>query len=69
MVFWTISLRLKWIKQNIANFGGDPNNVTVSGQSCGAQSATAEILSPLAKGLFNKAILESGPLLTRRTAR
>jgi para-nitrobenzyl esterase len=50
---------LHWIHDNIANFGGDPSNVTLSGQSYGAKATTYEILSPLAKGLFQKAILES----------
>jgi para-nitrobenzyl esterase len=53
---------LRWVKQNIANFGGDPNNVTISGQSGGAQNSATEMVSPLAAGLFNKAILESGPI-------
>jgi para-nitrobenzyl esterase len=51
---------LKWVKANIANFGGDPNNVTIFGQSAGAQDVGLLMLSPLAKGLFNKAIEESG---------
>ena len=50
---------LHWIHDNIANFGGDPSNVTLSGQSYGAKATTYQILSPLAKGLFQKAILES----------
>jgi para-nitrobenzyl esterase len=53
-------MALKWVKDNIANFGGNPNNVTVSGQSQGSQFSVAEILSPLGKGLFDKAILMSG---------
>jgi para-nitrobenzyl esterase len=53
---------LKWIKQNIAAFGGDPNNVTIAGQSAGAFSVTALITSPLAKDLFHKAIAQSGGL-------
>jgi para-nitrobenzyl esterase len=50
---------LKWVKQNIASFGGDPNNVTAGGQSAGSEDAEANVVSPLAKGLFNRAIFES----------
>lgn len=51
---------LKWIKANIAQFGGDPNNVTVFGESAGACMAAALVGSPEAKGLINRAISESG---------
>jgi para-nitrobenzyl esterase len=50
---------LEWIHRNIAAFGGDPANVTVFGQSSGAGSVTSLLASPLAKGLFRKAICES----------
>lgn len=51
---------LKWVKDNIARFGGDPNNVTLFGQSAGGM-ATARLMGmPQARGLFQKAILESG---------
>ncbi|VFU10535.1 carboxylesterase/lipase family protein [Methylocella tundrae] len=53
---------LKWVKRNIEKFGGDPNNVTVFGQSAGARNTGSEVLSPLAKGLFNRAIFESGAI-------
>lgn len=55
---------LKWIQKNIEQFGGDPNNVTIAGQSAGAFSVTAMIASPLAKALFHKAIAQSGGLLS-----
>ena len=53
---------LKWVKQNIASFGGDPNQVTIAGQSAGATAVSILCASPLAKGLFQNAILESGAL-------
>ena len=51
---------LKWIKANIAAFGGDPNQVTIAGQSAGAFAVNYLCASPLAKGLFKRAIAESG---------
>ena len=51
---------LQWIKKNIAAFGGDPDNVTVYGESAGGILIGALLGSPPAKGLFNRAILESG---------
>ena len=51
---------LKWIKANIANFGGDPNNVTIFGESAGAAIVGMLTGSPVAKGLFHRAITESG---------
>lgn len=55
---------LKWIKKNIAQFGGDPDNVMIFGQSAGAGSVKTLCESPLARGLFNKAIIMSGGGLT-----
>jgi para-nitrobenzyl esterase len=54
-------LGLKWVQRNIAKFGGDKNNVTVSGQSAGATDTIANLVSPLAAGLFQRAIVQSGP--------
>ncbi len=51
---------LKWIKKNIAQFGGDPENVTIFGQSAGAGSVKTLCESPLARGLFERAIIMSG---------
>ncbi|XP_048814617.1 fatty acyl-CoA hydrolase precursor, medium chain-like isoform X4 [Lagopus muta] len=51
---------LQWIQENIIHFGGDPGSVTICGESAGAISVSALVLSPLAKGLFHKAISESG---------
>jgi len=51
---------LKWVQRNIARFGGDPKNVTVFGESAGGQSTLALLATPSAKGLYQKAIVESG---------
>jgi para-nitrobenzyl esterase len=51
---------LSWIKDNISNFGGDPDNVTVFGESAGAVDTLSMMLSPKARGLFHKAISQSG---------
>lgn len=53
---------LKWVKENIAAFGGDPNNITANGGSAGSCSIHVMLGSPLAKGLFRRVISESGPL-------
>jgi para-nitrobenzyl esterase len=50
---------LKWVQKNIANFGGDPNNVTLGGQSAGSVDTESNVISPLAKGLFQRAIFQS----------
>jgi para-nitrobenzyl esterase len=53
---------LKWVRENIEAFGGDPQNVTIFGESAGAGSVSCLLFSPLAKGLFHRAIAESGAL-------
>jgi para-nitrobenzyl esterase len=51
---------LRWVKSNVAKFGGDSGNVTIFGQSAGGQSVYAQLASPLAAGLFERAIPQSG---------
>lgn len=51
---------IKWIKDNAAAFGGDPNNITVFGESAGAMTISNLVASPLSDGLFQRAIIESG---------
>ncbi|MFB6344957.1 MAG: carboxylesterase/lipase family protein [bacterium] len=57
---------LKWVRENIASFGGDPNTVTVFGESAGGRNVYNLMLSPLAEGLFDRAIVQSGVLATTK---
>jgi para-nitrobenzyl esterase len=59
-LFLDLIASLQWVKKNIAAFGGDPDNVTIFGESGGGMKVAGLIASPLAKGLFHRAICESG---------
>lgn len=56
---------LKWVNKNIGYFGGDKNNITIAGESAGSSSVSALCISPLAKGLFRRAIGESSSLIVK----
>jgi len=58
---------LQWVKKNIAAFGGDPDNVTIAGQSAGSVSVNCLVASPLAKNLFQKVIAESGGVFATKS--
>jgi para-nitrobenzyl esterase len=51
---------LRWVKRNIGRLGGDPHNVTIAGQSAGGVAVLAQLVSPSARGLFQRAIVQSG---------
>ena len=55
---------LLWVKENIKNFGGDPDNITISGHSAGGRDVMAMLISPVFKGLFQKAVVSSGGMTT-----
>ena len=59
---------LEWVRENIATFGGDPENVTIFGESAGGMSVGTLLATPRAKGLFHRAILQSGALHNIETA-
>lgn len=57
------NLALQWIKSNIGHFGGDPDQVTIFGESAGGMSVMSHVLSPLSADLFHTAIVQSGPVV------
>jgi len=62
-------LALKWVRENIAEFGGDPENVTIFGESGGGAKVSVLLAVPAARGLFQKAIVQSGSALTINTSK
>ena len=61
---WDQRMALLWIKRNIRHFGGDPSRVTIFGNSAGSMSVNFHLVSPHSKGLFSRAILQSGTVLS-----
>jgi para-nitrobenzyl esterase len=60
--FWDQTAALEWVKRNIHAFGGDPGNVTIFGESAGGASVSAHLVAPPSRGLFHRAISQSGVL-------
>lgn len=58
-------IALRWIRDHISKFGGDPNSVTAMGYSAGAMSITLHLVSPMSKNLFHKAIIMSGSAISQ----
>lgn len=56
-------LALEWVQENIEGFGGDPDNVTIYGESAGGMSTACLLVSPMAEGLFNNVIIQSGGMI------
>jgi para-nitrobenzyl esterase len=60
-------LALEWVRDNVARFGGDPDNVTIFGESAGSADVCYHVVSPLSRGLFHRAISQSGGCTIRST--
>jgi carboxylesterase type B len=58
---------LRWVKHNIRQFGGDPTNVTIAGESAGGTAVLAQVASPGARGLFERAVVQSGDFALKQT--
>lgn len=61
---WDQHAAISWVKRNIENFGGNPDNITIFGQSAGAASVSYQMLSPYSRGLFRRAITQCGVALS-----
>ena len=57
---------LRWVQRNIRRFGGNPDNVTIAGQSSGGTSVLVHLISPASRGLFHRAIVQSGSFALRQ---
>ncbi|GFT04602.1 acetylcholinesterase-1 [Nephila pilipes] len=64
---WDLLMALKWVRMNIESFGGDPDRITLHGESSGSIIVSMFCVSPLTKGLFSKAIMESGSAIVLQT--
>lgn len=62
--FKDIVMALRWVNENIKSFYGDPNNITIFGESAGSAAVQYLLVSPLVKGLFHKTIMQSGSLFS-----
>lgn len=65
MAFYDQLLAMEWVKKNIRSFGGDPDKITLMGQSAGSLSVGMHLISPKSKGLFKRAIMQSGNPFTK----
>ena len=61
---WDQRAALQWVKRNIESFGGDPDKITLFGESAGGWSVNYHLLADKTKGLFQSAIIQSGPILS-----
>lgn len=59
---WDQALAIQWLKNNARNFGGDPNLITIFGESAGSGAVNLHLLSPVTRGLASRGILQSGTL-------
>lgn len=60
MGLWDQNLSIRWVRENIAKFGGDEENIMIFGESAGGASVTMQVITPYSKGLFKRAAIQSG---------